>query len=340
MRKQCTLIDFLKLFFAICVVGLHTGIMQNEESNFQWYIMHGIFRLAVPFFFVCSGFFLGLKMYQANTVEEGINKIKIYIKRLIIPFIVWLIIALPIQIYNYRTNSLIITIIKIVRRVFFYPWGALWYILALIVATIIIVPFYKKNKIKSAVVLGGVLYFFALLCNNYYFVIEGTAFQKIVDIYLKIFVSGRNGIFVGLFFVSMGVYIAERTNKGIKLSGVKSTILLVISYILLVIEIFLIKGNTYKDDHGLFIMLMIVVPQLLICSMNVKASLDTRIIRNYSVGIYFMHAFIIGMIKILLEKYNINIGSQLLFCSALTISIVLLTILYKIDNKQINKIIK
>lgn len=340
MKKQYNAIDILKVFFAICVVGIHTQIMQNENSNIEWGIFHGIFRLAVPFFFICSGFFLGIKLYKSNTIESGLIEIKKYIKRLIIPLICWLIIGLPIQIYNYRENNFKIIILKLIRKLIFYPWGALWYLLAVIVAIIIIIPFYKRNKIKNAVILGGVFYFVALICNNYYFLIENTAIQKVVDIYLKICVSSRNGVFEGLYFVSSGIYIAKLMQEGINLNNLKNKIIFIASYILLIMEIFLIKGQTYKDDHSLFIMFLVLIPEMLIFFMNINVKVDTKIIRNYSTGIYFMHSVIRDIIKIILSSMDISINCWMMFGSVLLISITILTILYKVNNKYINMIIK
>lgn len=340
MKKQYNAIDILKLFFSICVVGIHTSIMQNENSNIEWGILHGIFRLAVPFFFVCSGFFLGAKLYKSTTIDEGLVEIKKYIKRLIIPFVCWMIIELPIQLYTYRKDSCTVILLKLIRKIIFYPWGALWYVLAVIVAIIIIIPFYKRNKIKNAMAIGGILYIFALICNNYYFLVENTVFQKVVDTYLKICISSRNGVFEGLYFVSSGIYISKLIKEGFNLNSLKNKIIFIVSYILLIMEIFLIKGQTYKDDHSLFIVFIILIPEMFIFFMNFNTKTDTKIIRNYSTGIYFMHAFVRDIIKAILLITNISMNRWLMFGSVITISIALLTILYKVNNKYINMIIK
>lgn len=57
--KQDNTIDFLKFVFAIFVVGIHTGILGNGESFISWFLIHWLFRIAVPFFFVTSGYYLG-----------------------------------------------------------------------------------------------------------------------------------------------------------------------------------------------------------------------------------------------------------------------------------------
>ena len=60
-RKENHTIDFLKLFFALCIVGIHTDLVKIFPSEHtQWYVMQVVFRMGVPFFFVVSGYFLGV----------------------------------------------------------------------------------------------------------------------------------------------------------------------------------------------------------------------------------------------------------------------------------------
>lgn len=53
-----------------------------------------------------------------------------------------------------------------------------------------------------------------------------------------------------------------------------------------------------------------------------------------------MHSFVRDIIKTILLITNISMNCWLMFGSVVTISIVLLTILYKVNNKYINMIIK
>ena len=341
MKKQYIYIDVMKIIFAILVVGIHSGIMQNTDSTIQWMLFHGIFRLAVPFFFVCSGFFLGIKLYKNTDTKDGIIQIKKYIKRLCIPFVFWLIIGLPMEIYELIGNGFIMIILKLLRKIIFYPWGALWYVLAVIIASIIIIPFYKRNKIEYAIILGAILYVFALLCNSYYFLIEKTVIKDIVDKYLGIFISARNGLFVGLFFVTIGIYIAKTINNDKRDFNVRfHTFLFIITYLLLLLEIFLIKNFKHQDDHSLFVMLPVFISELLIVVKRFDGNINTKTLRNYSTGIYFIHRPIINFFNIIQNELSIKINNYIVFILVLGIALVLLTICYKIDNKYLNRVIK
>lgn len=203
-KNKYEMIDILKFIFAIFVVGIHTHIMSNPENTYQWYILHIFFRMAVPFFFISSGFLFG-KKYIKN--KENLKEIsKMQIKRLLIPFIFWMLVSLPYVIITTTGNNIFEIILKILKDVIFYPWDALWFILALIVAIGLEYFFLKKKKIKLALSIGIILYCICLLGNSYYFLLEGTPLQNIMDGYIQIFETTRNGLFEAFQFLQW-VYI-------------------------------------------------------------------------------------------------------------------------------------
>lgn len=337
MNTTYKLVDLAKLLFAFFVVAIHTNIFKNNIRIIPYILNHSLFGLAVPFFFVCSGFFLGCKINQKDNLIEKKAIIKKYIVRLSIMFVFWLLIGLPRQIYDLRDMNVFLIIKSIIKKIIFYPWGALWYILAVILAVVIMIPFIKKNKIKIAVILGIVLYLFALICNNYYFLVKNTFAEVIVNKYIQLCISARNGIFVGLLFVSIGMWLSENINK-IKLS--KAIIVFVISYIMLFIELFIVYGKSTLDDNALFISFITLIPSmltiLLMCSKNAKINWNTKVLRNYSTGIYLIHSPIINILYLA----NIKLNCYESFIIVIILSLLILTILYKIDNKYINYVIK
>lgn len=273
------LIDLFKFFFALCIIGIHTYLFSNINGDLDWYGVHLLFRLAVPFFFVVSGFFVGLKLLQSDSTLLIVRKT---VNRLFLPFIFWLAISLPLQFINYN-------FIEIIRRMVFYPWGALWYVLALIIALLALSPFYVKKKYGLPVIIGFILYLFALLSNSYYFLIENTAIGKFVDWYIEHFISSRNGLFVGFFFVSLGVYLSKLYLEN-KLIGNKHSIVFLISIITLFLETAYIRDKHYLDDNSLFISLPFVVASLLMFLIKFKSDrYDFKELRYLSVGIYFIH---------------------------------------------------
>lgn len=352
-KTNFNLVDVLKLFFCICVIAIHTNALENVNENLWWYVLHCICRVAVPFFFVASGFFYGLKVVKNRADIKNITKK--YLIKLLIPFIFWIIINIPIVILDYRNQGLAMTdiLVKLAKQLPFYPIGALWYVLALIVAICLLYFFIKKKKLKLAIVLGIALYCFALISNSYYFLIEGNqTIKNIVDTYVANFISPRNGLFVGFLFVGIGAYIAEmyyqkkiiflRENKQKRKHFIGTIILFIISLITIFLEASFIRGKHYIDDHGLFVSLIYLVPTMFIIALNIKMefNLPYKKMRELSTGMYFIHRPILGSITLLTTSVGITFGTgvvSFLIVTILSAGIVLL--LQKSNNKIIQSII-
>ena len=333
------LIDIMKFICAIFVIIIHSGIVKYESGTTQWYTINILLRIAVPFFFVASGFLFG-KKYLDNKGKLKENSIK-QIKRLIIPYIFWIIIIIPFMIYAnelYKYNW-IICLLKLFRLIIFNGYH-LWFILALIVAICMEYIFLKKNKIKLAVFLSIILYCIALLGNSYYFLIEDTFIQPFIDIIIKIFTMVRNGIFVGFPLFTIGICIAFYEKKLYKISNKKIYLFLLILIITQTLEATFIRGKNYKEDHSLFISIIFIAALLLIICIKNKnirfKKVNTVLLRNLSTGIYYMHFPVIKYISLLIP----SIGCVEIILITIVITIIIDMILLKINNKYINLIIK
>ena len=85
-------IDIAKYIMAIAVVAIHIGVFQNRAYHpaIEWFI-----RLAVPFFFIVSGFFIARKLDEVPEEERR----KILLRRglqLLRIYAVWIIIYVPL----------------------------------------------------------------------------------------------------------------------------------------------------------------------------------------------------------------------------------------------------
>lgn len=323
-------VDVLKLFFSLCIIALHTHLFLDKNQTLYWYSSHCIWRIAVPFFFITSGYFFSKKVKNSNDTKKVLLTA---IKRLGILFVFWMIINLPLQIHslllqNFSSRQVVLELIK---EIFFYPWGALWYILALMVSYILIYPFLKKGKIWLPLIIGFFLYLFALFSNSYYFMIEKTWLHEIIDKYLHFCISSRNGLFVGFFYVAIGNYLTVRKKKPLQ----QDVLILMVGIFGLIMEATFIKNKHYIDDHSLMFSLLIVAPVLFELAKRVNINENSKKIRNLSIGIYVLHRPIIGYLT-----YFFDIKSNtVLFLIVSSLSIVISYFLQKINNKYVNKII-
>lgn len=176
------------------VIAIHTT---------DWSIAH-LTDAAVPFFFIVSGFLLFRKF--SGKKEEDLKTIKTWTLKVLKLYVVWSIVYLPFAIYGFHLDGLgFIQAVKIYLRNFLlvgenYLSWPLWYLLGLVWCGIIIYILRKINVPVWGMFLLGLFLFAA-----------ASAFSlDEVDAYTKLFKTTRNGLFVGLLYVTTGAIVAER----------------------------------------------------------------------------------------------------------------------------------
>lgn len=298
--KTYAAVDAARLFFCVCIVFLHSGAYHLVPG--EWYVLHCLLRLAVPFFFVVTGYFWGAGIYEKKRdMKEALIKFE---KRMLYPYIVFSvpnIIVAAIELHMQGETPVWI-FLKICRAIIFYPYGALWYIWACIIAVLLLFLFLKKNRLGIALILGFLSYIIALLMNSYYFVIEGTVLQGIADLILKVATSARNGFTVGFFFVGIGVWLAQNHEMIYSKEWIRGAwIAAVLGYAGLVLETFLIKNRTTADDHSLFLSFILLIPALVVLLLNLRLPIrkeQSELIRHISTGTYFLHRFLLSVLTL------------------------------------------
>jgi surface polysaccharide O-acyltransferase-like enzyme len=330
MNTKVNAIDFFKLFFAIGIVGIHSGVIRLLPSPTDYYVLRLWFRVGVPYFFIASGYFFGKKLSEKDAVIN-MNHLYSFCIRLLVPLFVWGGLKLfKTLITDFRHDDWQYKIISDIHRSIFYPPAGMWFVLSTIVAAIIIVLLFRHEILM--VILSLIAYLFALFCNSYYFLIKGSFLQGLFDAYLEYFISPRNGIFVGLLFFGAGVFISRRENKGLVIKKSIAYLLFVISIIAYIIEIVSLRGKTYADDGALFIFSVFLSGSLFIVTknMNMPYTVETSLImRDLSKYIFFLHSFVMSYLSYVLLHFTDN---EFFF----TVHTLILCILIYVISKKLN----
>lgn len=342
-KKQYNAIDCAKLFFCLCIIALHCGAQTILPGDMPYLLEKVFFRVSVPFFFVSSGFFLAKSAKKYSEPRRAFEK---YVRRLLFPFIVFGIGNTILEIIKMAIKGMDACFIvsDVVRHVLFYQYGALWYVGACIVGALLLYPFFKKRRINSALFVGAFLYMFALIVNNYYFfAVPFPNFRNLLDGYMQVFVSGRNGLFVGFFFLALGIKTEEIENSETNLKIEKCGILLLFSAIFYVMEIFFIRSKPTMDDGALYISHVFLIPLLILFLSKLKCTLGQRqtvIFRQLSVGMYFIHKIILSSIEIIDNLYQVFKGNVVLkTCIVVTVSLVVCLLVRLKKNTMIYKLL-
>lgn len=211
-NKSYTGIDFFRFAAALLIIAIHTSPLTSLGEGFgetgDFILTRIVARVAVPFFFMTSGFFL-ISRYQYQTEKLGT-----FVKKTAYIYGAAIVLYIPINIYNgyFKMENLLPNIIKDI--VFDGTLYHLWYLPASMIGGVIAWYLVKKLDHKKSLIVAAALYLIGLFGDSYYGVIEKVPVCN--SFYALIFqVSDytRNGIFFAPVFFVMGGSIADNHDK-------------------------------------------------------------------------------------------------------------------------------
>ncbi len=149
-------LDVGKFIAAIFVVCLHSRPFYGTPFD---YVLNLFFVMAVPFFFCTSS-------YLFYSRKGSLIK---YIKRLLQIYFVWLVIEFPYVYLRFFSDGISI------RSLSFFIWNLLflntflasWYLMASILAILIVDYLYRNGYIKQLIIIGGLCFILSLLGSMY-----------------------------------------------------------------------------------------------------------------------------------------------------------------------------
>ena len=198
-------VDVAKLIAVTAVIAIHTKPFYGSASldgKYLSILLDQLARFAVPFFFIISGFFWGVKVNKSGAITSTSVAMA---KRIFYLFIFWCIVyALP---YNLNLiaefgflgavkdayGNLIKLTDEPVALLMQGTKDHLWFLIALLFSLGISAFFVERKRYKTLFIVSAALYAIGLVCKAY------------VDTPLGIHVNfnTRNGPFFGtIFFVS------------------------------------------------------------------------------------------------------------------------------------------
>ena len=235
LKAQYNAVDIFKFICALLVCTIHLApfsshILKNA-NGVNFYIVNCLSRIAVPFFFTTAGFFLYKK---ANIEKPDTNIIKDYCFKLLRLIGIWWVLL------------------------FMGEKNHLWYLGSLVISILLITLLLnKKIKIKYIIIITLLLYIIGLLGDSYYDITRmfknSPILNNIITNYETYFKTTRNGIFFSPIFVAIGALIASNKVKiNLKLSYFGA----IISFYLLVTEVFILSHYFHPKDYNMFISLV------------------------------------------------------------------------------------
>lgn len=206
-------VDYAKLLMAVFVVACHTYPEQSLLQEWLRSSLSQLWLMAVPLFFVFSGFLLWRKA-KSLPKSEQLARIKKFMSHSLKLYIIWTAIYLPYTIYGFYLDgvSAMKSIAIFVVNLFFvgqnyFSWQ-LWYMHGMIVAGVILFALVKLNcRLRMRCIVAVVLGLLGIIVDN---IIGHDVGTKAFGYFYYIFLTTNNGLYMGFPFIMMGVFIAEK----------------------------------------------------------------------------------------------------------------------------------
>lgn len=287
-------IDLTKFVMSICIIAIHSQIFKNIDSSLYYAIPMGIMRIAVPLFFVISGYYFYQRLQQGQETKN-------YIMSLVKLFLIFEAIELVLYLPFYRMQPGFNILLYLWKSLSTGLGGAYWYIISLIISFVLVKEFWKKQKVLPGMIVGLILYLFVFSVDSYAGIFNGTIIQKLATIHTWIWTWPQAGLCSSLFFISLGAYIYQK-----KPQFKVSLIYVIISMAILVIEAYLLQ-STIAMDGNCYLTLLICVPLIFLYLLqHPHTSFKTKQLGQMSTYIYMAHPIVLTILRAFIPFLSYN----------------------------------
>lgn len=290
-------IDYFRFIAALLIVAIHTSPLSSFSETGNFIFTRIVSRVAVPFFFMTSGFFL-ISRYTCNA-----EKLEAFIKKTTLIYGVAILLYIPINVYNgyFKMDNLLPNIIKDI--VFDGTLYHLWYLPASIIGAAIAWYLVKKLNYPKALMVASVLYLIGLFGDSYYGITEKISCLNSLYTYIfQVTDYTRNGIFFAPIFFILGGFIADNRPQ---ITFGKSFLGFAISLALMLGEAMILHYFDLQRHDSMYVFLLPCMYFLFIVILHFKGKRLVSL-RTASLIIYIIHPMMIVVIRLFSKLLHIQ----------------------------------
>lgn len=297
MNKNYSGIDYFRFVASLLIIAIHTSPLASFSETGNFILTRIIARIAVPFFFMTSGFFL-ISRYACDN-----SRLWAFVKRTALIYGIAILIYIPINIYNgyFKMDNLLPNLIKDI--VFDGTLYHLWYLPASMIGAGLAWYLVRKFDYQIALVVTSVLYFVGLFGDSYYgllgkFGLSGSFYRLI----FQISDYTRNGVFFAPVFFVLGGIIADNRRR---IAFRKSILGFGICFILMFVEALMLHVYNLQRHDSMYLFLL---PCMYFFFNIILHFQGKRVLwlRTSSLIIYVIHPMMIVIIRLLAKLFHLE----------------------------------
>ncbi len=290
-------IDLFRLPAALLIIAIHTSPLASFSKTGDFVLTRVAARVAVPFFFMTSAFFV-ITRYAKNA-----ERLAAFMKRTAVIYAAAIVFYIPVNIYSgyFREQPLLPRMIKDV--VFDGTFYHLWYLPASVMGALVAWYLVRKYDYSRAVAVSAVLYLIGLFGDSYF----GIA-QKVPGIggfYRQIFqVSDytRNGIFFAPVFFVLGGMSADCRRR---ISRKMSLIGFGVSFALMLAEAMTLHIFGLQRHDSMYIFLLPCVYFLFQFLLHFRGRRKARV-KELALALYLIHPMMIVAVRLVAKVLHLQ----------------------------------
>lgn len=336
LQKEYIFLDIFRFVCALMVISLHIRPFTDFGFILTFWTEEVVSRIAVPFFFVTSGFFLADKIRDKKRVKS-------YFMKVLRLYLVYTAVYIPQIIYSFK---------KIGKgpadfiRTFLHdfllsgPYTHLWYFQALLVVVLLMYLLKNKTSLSDKRILFGAFILYVIGCAGCTYrdyTVQNDFLRAIVTGYEMIFVTTRNGIFFGFFFSFLGycIHVFE-----IRMPEKYYPILTLIFFSAMNLEAYMLRFVLHIEEGFdmlytlpfviLFLFLTISSIRIPVCYAGIG-----RYLRKLSVLMFGLHLFVKFYLHwILLHIVKVSLGSLSYYLVMAASTVAISCLIIWLENKK------
>ncbi|WP_419880847.1 acyltransferase [Peribacillus sp. B-H-3] len=305
-------IDYIKFYSIFAVVVIHTFPLDHLAG---FYMLDALSRFAVPFFFMSSGYLFGRKITRSKSTETYFIK---YLMKLLSIYALWFLFyciydisvlfmthhgaEATDDILHYLDDFALLDLLYYGKGTSGYQ---LWFLPALVWSIFILYIFFRLKKIHLLILASLILNLAGLLGQSY------TMFYKMP-------IPTRDALFFGLFYSTLGFFIASHKDKiNKKRMAIKIYVLLFSCFaVLQVIEAYLLDRKLSGSHGEYFISTIFLTASLFIFVLQYNQhgkNLFVTKIGADSLGIYVIHVFFLNLVNLYLQTAGLKMSENFIW---------------------------
>lgn len=275
-------IEIFRVVAAFLVVALHTSPLAGYSGTADFVFTRVIARVAVPFFFMVTGYFVLSK-------GTGVRR---FLKKTAIIYAASAALYLPINVYAGHLQGW--GLLDLVQQVFFEgTFYHLWYLPAALLGAWLTSLLMSRTSRGVCAAIVTALYVLGLLGDSYWGLIEGV--PGVSSAYNALFALmgyTRNGLFFAPMFMFLGaeMRMAKRRSVGFEAAG------LVLSFALMLAEALNARAQGWQRHDSMYVLLPFVMYFLFALLSRVKGSVRLPL-GSFSLLVYVLHPAVIIVVR-------------------------------------------